>query len=91
MRRNQKLTLVAGLVFTAACCFLAGCLFFKVGLFPDRIDADCLFAAAGAIVFAKAESLGGLVLGRALIGIARGWRPAAPGSRCSPSTDSSCR
>ena len=36
---------------------------------PRKIEASLLlFAAAGAIVFARAESLGGLVLGRALIG-----------------------
>ena len=36
---------------------------------PRKIEASLLiFAAAGAVVFARAESLGGLILGRALIG-----------------------
>lgn len=37
---------------------------------PRRVEAGLLlFAAAGAFVFARADSLGGLLLGRALIGV----------------------
>ncbi len=73
----ETLTLDAtGLGFLTSVYFLTFALFqLPLGLLLDRYgprrveSALLLLAAAGAVVFATSESLGGLTLGRALIGI----------------------